>query len=270
MKTQLIYLLALLVLLCMSNNRLYGQMPQTLNFQGVLANVDGAPMADQDMALTFNLYSQENGGLAQWTETQKVQLREGVFSVILGEVNPLDIPFDQKLWLGVQVGEGTELSPRSELSAAAQSLTAWSVAPGAAVQSINGIKDDIEIAAGENVSLSQNGNKLTISVPGGMAGGGGDITAVRAGEGLMGGGNQGEVRLSIAAGGIASDLLANNSVNSAKIADESIQNEDIQNETLSGNKIASGQVVKSINGIKDKVEIVEGNNVDIRKRWKSN
>ena len=61
------------------------------------------------------------------------------------------------------------------------------------------------------------------------------------------------------------DLLASNSVNSVKIADESIQNTDIRNGTLTGNKIADGQVVKSINGIKDEVIIEEGENVEIRR-----
>ena len=265
MKTRLFYLFAIVVFICGMDHQLYGQMPQTLSYQGMLSNVDGTSMTDQSLTLTFNLYDRESGGLSQWTETQRVQLEEGVFSVILGEVNPLDISFDQKLWMGVQIEDGNELSPRTKLSATAQSLTTLSVAPGAVVQSLNGIKDDVEIAAGDNVSLSQNGNKLTISASGGTAGGGGDITSVRAGEGLMGGGNQGDVRLSIAEGGITGDLIANNSINSAKIADESIQSEDIRNETLSGNKIASGQVVKSINGIKDNVEIVEGTNIDIRR-----
>ena len=243
---------------------LYAQMPQTLNYQGVISDVNGDPVADGSYQMTFHLYEEPTSGNTQWTEDQTVEVKDGVFNVVLGTVNPLSIEFDRQLWMGTTIESSGELRPRTKLTGSAFSFTAQSVVPGSVVQSINGIKDDVEISAGDNVSVIRDGKKLTISAIGGN-GGGGDITSVRAGEGLMGGGNQGDVKLSIADGAISNELLANNSVNSAKIADESVQNEDIHNGVITRDKLAEGQVVKSINGIRDDVEIVEGNNVDIRR-----
>ena len=181
----------------LSKSNLLAQWHPTLNYQGLITEIDGSPMSDQSMSITFQLYADESSNLALWSETQEVDIVEGVLNVELGALKPLDIDFNQPLWLGLSMDGGQAFSPRTKLAGASHSLTALSVVPGVVVQSVNGIKDEVEIAAGENVSITRDGKKLTISAVGGN-GGGGDISSVRAGQGLMGGGNQGDVLLSIA------------------------------------------------------------------------
>ena len=67
----------------------------------------------------------------------------------------------------------------------------------------------IDIAAGDNVTITPSGQTLRIDATGG---GGGDITAVNAGSGLTGGGGSGDVTLTVALGGITSNHLADESV----------------------------------------------------------
>jgi len=89
-------------------------------------------------------------------------------------VSPLDIPFDKPFWLATAVGEGSDTGQRMELTATPYSLFARTVADGAitgrkianneVVRSINSIKDNVKLTAGENVKITQNGSELIISM----------------------------------------------------------------------------------------------------------
>jgi hypothetical protein len=121
------------------------------------------------------------------------------------------------------------------------SLTSVKIAPGEVVKSINTLHDDVELVAGSNVSITPNGNVLTISATPG--GGGGDITAVTAGAGLMGGGTAGDVVLSI--------------------ADQGVTGSKLKEGDITESKIAMGQVVKGLNGLTDQVQLTAGANIQI-------
>ena len=121
------------------------------------------------------------------------------------------------------------------------SLTAVKIASGEVVKSINTLHDDVELAAGSNVSITPNGNVLTISATPG--GGGGDITAVAAGAGLTGGGTAGDVTLSIADQGVTAAKLKEGDITESKIG--------------------TGQVVKGLNGLTDQVQLTAGANIQI-------
>jgi hypothetical protein len=75
------------------------------------------------------------------------------------------------------------------------------------------------------------------------SGGAGSITGVTAGAGLSGGGTSGTVTLSVASNGIATGMLAGGAV--------------------TGDKVAAGQVVKSLNGLRDAVSLAAGANITV-------
>lgn len=102
----------------------YGQIPQEISYQGVLTESDGSPIADGNYSMTFSLYNVATGGTALWQEAKLVATEAGVFNVILGDVTPLTLPFDEGYWLGVQVGNDSEMNPRVKLTASAYSLNA--------------------------------------------------------------------------------------------------------------------------------------------------
>ena len=110
------------------------QVPKTISYQGVLIDAGGGAVPDGNYSMIFTLYDSESGGIILWTETQpNVAVNKGIFSAILGILNPISIPFNQPYWLGIRVGAGAELAPRIRLTSAAYSFRAEDA------NSVNGI-----------------------------------------------------------------------------------------------------------------------------------
>ncbi len=220
-------------LLLISGSSLVAQMNKTMNYQGLLLDESGIEVLDNNYQITFRLYANESGGSPLWTEDQSLDIESGIINAVLGSLKPLDISFDQELWLGIGVQAETELTPRIPFTGSPYSFMALDLVDGAAVKKINGATDNIEILAGENVTISQNGNQIIISAA--EQNGGSGISTVITSGGLSGGGTSGEISLSIADGGVTAE------------------------------KVKSGELVKSINGMKDNVQIVGGDNVQVSK-----
>ena len=85
--------------------------PALLPVQGVLTEADGTPVAG-DADLRFALYASALGGTALWSETQTVLVEDGLFTVYLGTLEPLDLALfrdHDALFLGVAVDAEPEL-----------------------------------------------------------------------------------------------------------------------------------------------------------------
>ena len=124
MKKAYCQIIAVLVLGLLGISQIAAQgVVGTLRIQGTLKTNNGQPVTDGAYALTFKIYTSEAGGTAIWTETQPaVQITGGVYSAVLGSVSPLTPAFDVPYWLGVTIGSGTELQPRTALTAAPYAL----------------------------------------------------------------------------------------------------------------------------------------------------
>jgi hypothetical protein len=112
------------VLILFSFSNVSAQQTKKISLQGFLKDRNGKAVADGDREVIFKLYKTENGGTADWSETQTINIFGGVYSTSLGNnSNPLDgLDWgNSTYYVGVTV-QGIELLPRTELTFAPYSL----------------------------------------------------------------------------------------------------------------------------------------------------
>lgn len=110
----LIQVIALFVIFSFTAQDILAQTK--LSVQGVIRKSDGNAVEDGEYAVTFNLYDTLASGNLLWSETQpQLNVTSGIYSTILGEVTPLDLPFDQFYFLSLTI-DGEELLPRAPLT----------------------------------------------------------------------------------------------------------------------------------------------------------
>lgn len=236
----------------------YAEIPRTMSYQGLLTNASGNPVANGKYQLVLSIYDSESGVSPLWTETHtNVAVVNGIFNVILGDAGaPLSLPFDEEYWLGIAVGSGSELQPRIKLTSVAYSLnsanaesvsdgtvtkdklannaiTSSKIASGQVVKTLNGLKDDVILAEGANITITKSGQKLTITSSGGGGGGVPPDNSVTTAK--------------IVDGAVTEDKLAKDSVTSGKIVDNAVSVGKIQPDVLS-----------SVDGVAN-----DGGNVDL-------
>ncbi|NVO00461.1 MAG: collagen-like protein, partial [Geobacteraceae bacterium] len=116
----------LITLLILSGIPALAALPSTVTYQGYMTAANGAPVTTT-VAMTLTLYTAASGGTALWSEHQpSVPVVNGVYSVLIGSITPLALPFDTVYYLGVAVGSDQEMTPRQELSSVPYALRAMS------------------------------------------------------------------------------------------------------------------------------------------------
>lgn len=93
--------------------------PALMSYQGRLTDSLGNPL-DTTVNMTFTIYDNRISGNPLWTELQpSVAVSGGVFHIRLGKAQSLSqtVFADTVRWLGVKVGNDSEISPRTQLVA---------------------------------------------------------------------------------------------------------------------------------------------------------
>ena len=99
------------------------QVPRIISYQGILLGSNEQPVPEGNYKITFKLYDDINTLI--WTEVHnQVFVGGGLFHIMLGTVDPFNIPFDKPYFLGIQVGSDPELQPRMPLASVAYAIRA--------------------------------------------------------------------------------------------------------------------------------------------------
>ena len=149
-------------------------VPHSISYQGVLTDGAGTPVADGTYNITFNLYHQESGGSAIWTQTSPVSVTGGIFNATLGEFAAEF--FEHPTFLGIAIDGGQEMTPRRALLSSPYALNAvtvqdssihqFKIANGTVVRSLNSLTDDVTLVGGTNISVDPIGSNIIISAVG--------------------------------------------------------------------------------------------------------
>src|SRR3989338_312548 len=89
----------------------YAAIPKVINYQGRLTDKDDNPLAG-NFLVTFRFYDAEKDSLPIWEEGHILNIKNGMFNVLMGSVKPLELDFNKDLWLGVEISSDGEMAPR--------------------------------------------------------------------------------------------------------------------------------------------------------------
>ena len=102
-------------LMTVAASRAGAGIPRIVSLKGELSDAADQPITGL-VSITFRVYDVQTGGAALWSETQSVTADEGVYTVLLGSVTSLDLPFDADYWLSIEVEADGEMSPRLRMA----------------------------------------------------------------------------------------------------------------------------------------------------------
>ncbi len=201
------HLLTTLVCLIVFSTGLFAATPLLLSYQGRLTDDAGLALNGSHQ-LAFALYDSDSGGAMVWSELHPaVTVTDGLFSVVLGSINPLAPGYfvGPNRYLAISVDGGPELAPRQQMLSSAYAFHSF----------------DSDLLEGESASHYHSWTNLT-NMPAGFADGTdnvgtGDITEVVAGDGLEGGATTGSATLGIADAGVTSTHLLDGTITNVDI-----------------------------------------------------
>ncbi|MEP7236131.1 MAG: hypothetical protein ABI778_12625 [Ignavibacteriota bacterium] len=172
MKSILLILLPCLFLLVVSNS--YSQIPRTFSYQGAVVDAAKVPISDGVHPVSISIYGSATGGSALYTEVASASFQRGIFSIVIGTagVIPDSLHFDRPYFLGVAIDGGSELLPRTPVTAipyalrASVSDQAQTIAPGApnVVTSVNGQSGSLTLTTSGGTTVTTSGSNINIGI----------------------------------------------------------------------------------------------------------
>ncbi len=230
-------------------NTAYAQVPRSISYQGLLIKANQPVTAQVNVKI--NVYNA--AGQVLYTETMnQVQVNNGIFNVLLGGNAgnlPSNLKFDEQYYLGVDVDNTGEISPRTPFTAAPYALNAQTVGgvgvsvtpqPGMllpldangkipasvlpqatqAIDNINGVTGDVsgKLNLTGDGTITVTSNPATNTIKLGFAGGTGNgIKHIMTGPGLTGGGSDTTVEIHVADNGIVTNMIGTGVVTGMKL-----------------------------------------------------
>ena len=180
------------ILLFSTNIEVLADIPRLINYQGVLTDKQGIPVAGGSYVITFSLYDSPFEGSPFWVEVLPIITINGYFNVMLGAQTEIESFPPGGAWLGIKVGSDDEMALRTNLASVPyaflvadssvgtqqikdKSITAEKIIP-TIISSINGLSNNggnIDIMSGDNITIAVDSVNNTLTISSNASGGGG-------------------------------------------------------------------------------------------------
>jgi hypothetical protein len=179
-----------------------GAVPLFITYQGRITGADELPVVEGYYQVRFRIYDAPNGGNILWdNDYRSVLVVSGIYSYQLGDSTPFGPALfsSVNLWLGITVGNDQEILPRTRFTSVpfAQRALSSDSTGRVAWSDISGMPSGI--ADGDDVGV-------------------GDITGVTVSGGLAGGGDSGDIAISLPNSAITSDLIQDGAIQTTDLA----------------------------------------------------
>ena len=93
-------------------------IPKLINLEGKLMDADGNALTGY-YNMSFKIYNASSGGTLLWDENHtginNVSVSAGLFNVLLGSINALELNFSENYWVEIKIVEET-LAPRQRIA----------------------------------------------------------------------------------------------------------------------------------------------------------
>jgi len=125
-------------------------VPGVITYQGVLTDANGNPV-NGNVDMIFRIYNVDTGGTPLWIEEHTgenaVPVQNGLFQVYLGSLQPFppDLWEGEPLYMGIEVGGDSEMSPREVIGRVPGAIEALTIPDAIVTTSKLNIENDLTL-----------------------------------------------------------------------------------------------------------------------------
>lgn len=134
----------------------------TITYQGKILDSTKSRI-NGNLPITFSIYTEASGATPIWTESyNSINITNGLFNVDLGSITPINLLFDTQYYLGININNSGELSPRSKFQMQAYSVRSiysdrtLAIDSGATAGGVINLADTLMI--NNYLTITKNGN----------------------------------------------------------------------------------------------------------------